>query len=126
MSKKKTVIAACVILVAVIAAVVIGFISWNKAGYSLYEEQIDYIELYEDGKVVGHVENVHDFITIYSNSINVRRIKYIPDETPDKFVRVELEDGSMITITESKDIIGREGKIFKADIDFDAIWKLGC
>lgn len=126
MSKKKTVIAACVILVAVIAAVVIGFISWNKAGYSLYEEQIDYIELYEDGKVVGHVENVHDFVTIYSNSINVRRIKYIPDETPDKFVRVELEDGSMITITESKDIIGREGKIFKADIDFDAIWKLGC
>lgn len=126
MNKKKNVITACVILVAVIAAAVIGFISWNKAGYSLYEEQIDYIELYEDGNVVGHVENVHDFITIYSNSINVRRIKYIPDETPDKFVRVELEDGSMITITESKDIIGREGKIFKADIDFDAIWKLGC
>lgn len=126
MSKKKTVITACVILVAVIAAVVIGFISWNKAGYSLYEEEIDYIELYEDGNVVGRVENVHDFITIYSNSINVRRIKYIPDETPDKFVRVELENGSMITITESKDIIGREGKIFKADIDFDAIWKLGC
>lgn len=126
MSKKKTVITACVILVAVIVAVVIGFILWNKAGYSLYEEQIDYIELYEDGKVVGHVENVHDFITIYHNSINVRRSKYIPDETPDKFVRVELEDGSMITITESKDIIGREGKIFKADIDFDAIWKLGC
>lgn len=126
MSKKKTVITACVILVAVIVAAVIGFISWNKAGYSLYEEEIDYIELYEDGNVVGRVENVHDFITIYSNSINVRRIKYIPDESPDKFVRVELENGSMITITESKDIIGREGKIFKADIDFDAIWKLGC
>ena len=126
MSKKKIVITAFVILVAVIEAVVIGFISWNKAGYSLYDEEIDYIELYEDGNVVGRVENVHDFITIYSNSINVRRIKYIPDESPDKFVRVELENGSMITITESKDIIGREGKIFKADIDFDAIWNLGC